>query len=137
MRAKFHDRAKLVLILLNTACAGGGAPGLWHRSDDGTSTGAVVSARELASATGSLMEALDRLRPWMVAPRLTPIFVTIDDAPPTDLSILKTIPATTVYEVRLRRTSSDIGRIAISATGASVVGDIIAVTTRQATGRWR
>lgn len=133
MRTKFSEFIKLAVLLVSVACAAGSPPGLRRVADRDPSAAAVVSGQELASATGSLFEALERLRPWYVAPRLASIFVTIDDSPPTDLSILKTIPAATVYEVQLLRSSSAVGRVAISETGAVILGDIIAVVTRQAT----
>ena len=95
------------------------------------SAGIVVDAQELArAASGSLMDALQRLHPDMlVSTRGGTLLVSIDGSPPTDLSVLRTIPTSIVHEVRLQRSSSSVGQSGISPTGAVIVGDMLVVTT--------
>jgi hypothetical protein len=95
--------------------------------------GTVVTGQELEGIVrqGSLMEALQRLRPmWLVSRGRTP-YVSVDGAPPTDLSFLATIPASTIREVRLERSSSGAGRAAVAPNGGVIVGDMIIVTSRR------
>lgn len=96
----------------------------------------IVTEQELEGILrqGSLMEALERLRPaWLVSRRSTP-FVTVDGAPPTELSFLRMIPTSTVREVRLERASATLGHSAFAANGNVVVGDLIVVTTGHGRG---
>jgi hypothetical protein len=93
----------------------------------------ALTAQELEGIArqGSLMDALERLRPgWLVSRGSTPS-VSVDGAPPTELSFLRGIPASTVREVRLERASSSVGRAAFAPNGGVIVGDMIVVTTRR------
>ena len=96
------------------------------------SPGAVVTTQEFASIVrqGTLLEALERLRPSMLLARggRTPL-VSVDGAPPTDLSVLRTISASHVREVRLQRASSSPVHSRILPNGDVVVCDVIVVTT--------
>jgi hypothetical protein len=79
---------------------------------------------------GTLLEALERLRPSMLVARGGRLpLVSVDGAPPTDLSLLRTIPASVVSEVRLQRASSSVGHSRILPNGDTIVGDVIVVTT--------
>lgn len=92
----------------------------------------VVTTQEFASIVrqGTLMEALERLRPSMLFARGGRLpLVSVDGAPPTDLSVLRTISASHVREVRLQRASSSAGHSRILTNGDVVVGDVIVVTT--------
>ena len=96
------------------------------------SPGAVVTTQEFASIVrqGTLMEALERLRPSMLLARGGRLpLVTVDGAPPTDLSVLRTISASHVREVRLRRASSSAGYSRLLPNGDVIVGDVIVVIT--------
>ncbi len=93
----------------------------------GASASTVVTAKELAGLVrqGSLMDALERLRPFMLASRRTPPRVSVDGSPPAELSLLRMIPASEVREVRLLRASSSVRHTT----------DVIVVSTWQG-GRW-
>jgi hypothetical protein len=96
------------------------------------SPSAVVTTQEFASIVrqGTLMEALERLRPSMLLARGGRLpLVSVDGAPPTDLSVLRTISASHVREVRLQRASSSAGYSRILPNGDVIVGDMIVVTT--------
>ena len=96
----------------------------------------VVTTQELDSIPqrGSLLDALKRLRPdWLMSRGGTP-YVIVDGAPPTELSFLETIPASTIREVRIERASSSVGHSAIGPNGRVVAGDIIVVTSRRGRG---
>ena len=93
----------------------------------------VVTAPELTriARQGSLMDSLEWLRPeWLTSRAATPR-VSVDGSPPTKLSLLRTIPASTVGEVRLGRSSSSVGHAAIAANGDLIVGNLIVVTSRR------
>jgi hypothetical protein len=120
-----------LVTVVSLACATTGttsrcSPGC----DDRASASTVVTAAELSRTDGSLMDVLRRTRPWMVARPGTLLFVSVDGSPPADVSLLQSIPASSVQEVRLLRASSSVGRVAVTADGRTVLGDIIAVTTR-------
>lgn len=99
----------------------------------GASASTVVTAQELAGIIrqGSLMEALQRLRPFMLASRGTTPWVSIDGAPPAELSLLRTIPASEVREVRMLRASSSVGHVITAPNGDVIVADLIVVSTWQ------
>jgi hypothetical protein len=97
------------------------------------SEGTVLTADELGKVPrqGSLMEAMERLRPqWLTSRGATP-WVVIDGAPPAELSVLQIVQASEVREVRLERSASSVGHAAFAANGAVVVGNTIVVTTRR------
>lgn len=129
MRTRYHLTATLLVIA--GACATSQSrsnPPRTAVSDGATST--VVTARELSETRGSLLEVLERVRPSILMSRGTALLVSIDGSPPGDIALLKTIPAVTVHEVRLRRASSSVGRAAVSASGEVIVGDVLEVVTR-------
>lgn len=99
----------------------------------GVSASTVVTAEELSGIVhqGSLMDALERLRPFMLASRGTTPWVSIDGSPPVEVSILGTIPSSHVREVRLLRSSSSVGHVITAPNGDVIVADVIAVTTWQ------
>ena len=117
---------------LATGCS---TRGLTARSSTRESKGAseytVVTAAELARTAqkGSLMDALERLRPSMLTSRGGTPLVSVDGAPASDLASLRMIGASDVLEVRLHRASSSVGRSAVLPNGDVVVGDLIVVTT--------
>ena len=98
----------------------------------GASASTVVTVQELAGIIrqGSLMEALERLRPFMLISRGTTPWVSVDGAPPAELSLLRTIPVSEVREVRLLRSSSSVGHVIAAPNGDVIVADLIVVTTR-------
>ena len=96
------------------------------------SPSAVVTTQEFASIVrqGTLMEALEQLRRSMLLGRGGRLpLVSVDGAPPTDLSVLRTLPASVVREVRLLRASSSAGYSRILPNGDVIVGDVIVVIT--------
>ena len=93
---------------------------------------AVVTTQEFASIVrqGTLMEALERVRPSMLLARGgRPPLVLVDGSPPTDLAVLHSISAAVVSEVRLLRASSSAGYSRILPNGDVIVGDLIVVMT--------
>jgi hypothetical protein len=124
----------LAAVGLAAGCATVGGPS--RRSDEakvGASASAVVTAQELGRlmTQGSLMDALVRLRPYMLSARGTKPLVSVDGSPLAELSLLQMIPASTVREVRLLRSSSSVGHATIAPNGDVIVGDVIVVTTWQ------
>jgi hypothetical protein len=110
------------------ANARGGADRAWANT--------VVTTQELDGIPqrGSLLDALTLLRPeWLLSRGGTP-YVSVDGAPPTELSFLETILASTIREVQIERASSSVGRSAIGPNGRLIVGDIIVVTSRRGSG---
>jgi hypothetical protein len=92
----------------------------------------VVTSQELdrIGRQISLMEALERVRPSMLVSRGTRApWVSVDGFPLAELAFLRTIPASSVREVRLRRSSSSVGQPGIARNGDVIVGDVIAVAT--------
>ena len=132
-----RQRALIVLVMTGPAIGCAMRAGSSRDATSRTWATTVVTAQELESIVrqGSLMEALQRLRPeWLVSRGGAP-YVTVDGAPPTDLSFLSTIPASTIREVRLERASSSVGHAAVASSGRVVVGDMIVVTTRNGGSR--
>jgi hypothetical protein len=122
----------LAVVVMTVGCATQRATGSrLARGTDTASSNTVVTADELArlAPQGSLFEALERIRPVMLVARGAVPSVSVDGAPLTDLSILRTIPVSIVREVRLRRLSSNVGHAVISADGQVLLGDVIVVTT--------
>ena len=93
----------------------------------------IVTTQELARFVrqGSLMDALEQLRPlWLVARGSLPL-VSVDGTAPADITSLRAIPVSTVHEVRLQRASSSVGSSRITPNGDVIVGDLILVSTRK------
>lgn len=99
----------------------------------GASASTVVTSQELAGTIrqGSLMDALERLRPFMLVSRGSTPWVSVDGSPPAELSLLRAIPASAVREVRLLRSSSSVGHVITAPNGDVIVADLIVVTTWQ------
>jgi hypothetical protein len=93
--------------------------------------GTLVMAQELAGTPqqGSLMDALQRLRPGWLQSRGGAPMVSVDGAVATELSSLRLISVSIVRQVRFERSSSSVGRATIAPNGDVVVGDLIVVTT--------
>src|SRR5436305_14323712 len=73
----------------------------------------------------SLLDALQRLRPqWLNSHGVAP-GVSLDGAPPVDMSLLRDIPAITIQEVRFERAISSVGGSRILPNGDLIVGDMI------------
>ncbi len=131
----FTRRATTALAIVGLAagCATGPAR---NRSSsevtDGVSASTVVTAQELGGIIqhGTLMDALQRLRPFMLVSRGTTPWVSVDGSPPAELSLLRSIPASDVREVRLLRSSSSVGHVITAPNGDVIVADLIVVTTR-------
>lgn len=98
-----------------------------------SSPSTIVTAQELARfvSQGSLLDALEQLRPYWLGARGAPPQVSVDGTAPADLSSLRLIPVSTVHEVRLERASSSVGRPAILPNGNVRSGDVIVVSTRK------
>jgi hypothetical protein len=93
----------------------------------------VVTATEIGRVglRGTVMDAVERIRPaWLLSRGSSPL-VSIDGGAAADLSTLRMIPVSHVRELRLERSSSSLGRAAITPNGDMVVGDVIVVITRQ------
>ena len=100
----------------------------------GVSVSAVVTGQELAGIAqqGSLMDALQRLRPGWLQSRGATSTVVVDGGAATDLAYLRTIPVSTVREVRLERSTSSVGRAVVAPNGDVLAGgNLIVVTTRR------
>ena len=133
---RVRSMSMFAVAALVAGCASHG-PATRPPSETGPSApSAVVSAKELARFVrqGSLMDALEQLRPYWLGARGAPPLVSVDGSAPTDLSSLRLIPVSTVHEVRLQRASSGGGRSAILPNGDVVAGDMIVVSTRRGGG---
>ena len=122
----------LYSVALVGGCAARAARGL--DATRSASTGTVVTVQELERIVnqGSLMDALQQLRPlWLKSRGGTPA-VSVDRGPSTDVSILRMVPASAVGEVRLERSTSSVGRATIAPNGdIHMGGTLIVVTTRR------
>jgi hypothetical protein len=121
----------LILAAFVTGCATGsvGSRDALSRA----SLDAVVTSKELGGIgqQGSLMDALARVRPGWLNSHGATTGVSVDGSPSSELSYLRTIPASEVLEVRLERPSSSVGRVSIAPNGDVIVANMIIVTTRR------
>jgi hypothetical protein len=90
----------------------------------------TISEMAHLNQSQSLLAALQQTRPSFLYGRGTVSVVSVDGLAPTDLSVLRSIPVSDVYEVRLERATSGAGRTAVLASGAVVLTDVIVVVTR-------
>ena len=80
----------------------------------------------------SLYEALEAARPLWMLNRGKPLGVSVDDAPPTNIDMLRLIPATDVEEVRMLRSFSEARvRPTVLPGGQVVYRDLLVVLTRK------
>ena len=120
----------MVLACLTSACATNST-----RSGRIAYSATLVTADELSRVgpCQTLLEALRGIRPsWLVSRGSQPQ-VSVDGAPATDLAILGTLLVTHAHDVRLHRSTSGMGGIAVATSGA--VGDVIFVRTRGVRGK--
>ena len=120
----------MVLACLTSACATNSTP----RGRIAYSA-TLLTADELSRVGPgqTLLEALRGIRPsWLVSRGSQPQ-VSVDGAPATDLAILGTLLVTHAHDVRLHRSTSGMGGIAVATGGA--VGDVIYVRTRGVRGK--
>jgi len=121
----------MVLACLTSACA-------TNSRQRGRAMGyssTLVTAEELSRVGQgqTLLDALRGIRPsWLVSRGSQPQ-VSVDGAPTTDLAILGTLLVTHAHDVRLHRSTSGVGGIAVATGGA--VGDVIYVRTRGLRGK--
>lgn len=133
----FARSTTTVLAIVGLAAGCGPYGGTTRRSSDATSDVSpqtVLTAQELARGTpqGSLMDALKRQRPsFLVSRGGDPPMVSVNGAPPAELSILQTISVSDVCLVQQSRSVSNGSRPAITSSGRVVLGDVIAVTICQ------
>lgn len=137
----FARRSAITLAMscLGACYANTSLPTRWSSgAGRSVSPSALVTTQEFASIVrqGTLMEALERLRPSMLLTRGgRPPLVSVDGSPPMDLSVLHSISASVVLEVRLLRASSSAGLTRILPNGDVVAGDVIVVKTLGSVGR--
>jgi hypothetical protein len=120
----------MVLACLTSACAANST-----RRGRIAYSATLVTTSELSRVGPgqTLLEALRGIRPsWLVSRGSQPQ-VSVDGAPATDLAILGTLLVTHAHEVRLHRSTSGVGGIAVATGGA--VGDVIYVRTRGVRGK--
>jgi hypothetical protein len=126
-------RAAALIVLVAVGCVNRSTIARTGGSGVSIERGTRVTADELSRYAGgqSLMEALERVRPTLLVVRGARPSVSVDGAPPADQSILSSIPASDVFEVRLVRSGSAESVPAIRANGDVVVGDLLLVLTRK------
>lgn len=127
--------AEWLLIGLLAGCA---QPSIHHssrgpaptRSSDAST---VVTRSELdrSAPTGTLMAALQKVRPWFLTGRGGTVLVSLEGSALTDASVLRNVSVTDVCEVRLVRGTSGAGRSVVLPDGSvSSGGDLIDVSLR-------
>jgi hypothetical protein len=94
----------------------------------------VLEAEELISfsQSGTLLDAVERLRPGWFQSRGTPPLVSIDGSPPSEISTLRAIQVVEVQQLRLERPTLTVSHSSLAANGNVIRGDIIMVTTKVA-----
>ena len=100
------------------------------RSSDASS---VVTRSELdrSAPGGTLMAALQKIRPWFLTGRGGTLLVSLEGSVLTDASVLRNVAVTEVCEVRLVRGTSGAGRSVVLPDGSvSSGGDLIDVSLR-------
>ena len=122
-----------LLLLVSVACVNRSTASRAERRGVSAESNARVTAAELSryAAGQSLMEALRRLRPDFLVGRGARPAVSVDGAAAGDQSILISIPASEVFEVRLVKAGSPESRSTIHPNGDVVVSDLIVVRTRK------
>ena len=135
MRLVTRTIVLLFMAALVGGCGARGARGLDSTGSVPTSTLVTVQELERVVTLGSLMDALQGLRPgWLQSRGGTPA-VSVDGGPSSDISVLRMIPVSTVREVRLERSTSSVGRATIAANGdVHIGGTLIVVTTKRGGG---
>lgn len=120
-------------LLLLTACINRTTVSRAERRGVADERSTRVTAAELSRyADGqSLMEALQRLRPGFLVGRSRQPMVSVDGTAAGDQSILNSIPASDVFEVRLVKAGSSENMSAIRPNGDVIVGDLLLVLTRK------
>ena len=96
------------------------------------SSALLISQAELlrVAAGDQLLSAIQRTRPSWLAGRNGLVSVSIDDAPPTDPTVLGSVSISQVLDVRLVRATQSVGRPVVTSRGNVVVADLILVRTR-------
>ena len=123
--------ALLMTLCLTSACT----PKSTLRRPAVAYSATLVTAEELSRVGPgqTLLDALRGIRPsWLVSRGSQPM-VSVDGAPATDIGILRTLLVTHAHDLRLHRSTSGVGGVAVSTGGA--VGDVIYVRTRGVRGR--
>ena len=131
MSIGLRHRAAL-LLLVTVACVNRSTVRAERRGVPAESNAEVTAAELSRYANGqSLMEALRRLRPVLLVGRGTPPAVSVDGAAAVDQSILSSIRASEVFDVRLVKAGSPESRSTIHPNGDIVITDLILVRTRK------
>ena len=98
----------------------------------------VVTRSELdrSAPSGTLMAALQKIRPWFLTGRGGTLLVSLEGSVLTDASVLRTISVPDVCEVRLVRGTSGAGRSVVLPNGSVSSGDdLIDVSLRPCSRR--
>ena len=123
-----------ISLIVLTGCTGRTAsPAPMAISVSAPSSGYLVISRPeiLRAAAGkSVMAVIQELRPTWLAARGGDLSTSVDGAPPTDLSLLASVRAADVAEIRLIRASHAAARMRLTDRGAVVSADMITVLTR-------
>ena len=82
------------------------------------------------SQSGSLFDAVQRLRPGWFESRGTTPLVSVDGSPPSDISTLQSIQVVEAKELRLERPTLTVSHSTLAANGNVIRGDIIMVRTK-------
>ena len=132
MRFSSRRVAMTGVLVLFSACV---ARPTTERRAQGASVSAssLVTSEELAryASGANLFDALQRVRPTFLYPRGSRALVSIDGTAPSDLSVLSSIPVSTVAEVRFIRATSPAGQPTVLPNGDVVVRDVLLVVTRK------
>jgi len=134
-RSKILGRSLLVAIAATSTmhCASASGPTPMAKGDRINLDGDIITMAALRRLDQGLtaMETLERIRPEFLHPRGSVPAVSLDGAPATDLSVLRTIRIAEVSEIRFVRGMGGHGAATIRPDASVVVGDVIQVVTRK------
>lgn len=102
-----------------------------YRSDGSSSDVIRISELERLDPALPLLDAITVARPFFLRARGSTSMVSVDNAPPTDQSVLRLIPVSEVREIRLLRAISPNSPVAMQADGMLQHGNVILVLTHR------
>jgi hypothetical protein len=122
----------LIAAAVTTSCASTSsvhpAPNADYAEGAGSDVITTAELRRLDQGM-AVIDVVEHARPWFLHPRGSVSMVSIDNAPPADPSVLRSMTVGDVREIRLLHTTGRSGPVAIRADGWMAVGDVVLVVT--------